>query len=40
MTGTGPHPETAADAWRRIETFFDTHLKHNDKHDNPKKVKS
>ncbi|AQW51142.1 hypothetical protein ACIQPP_36360 [Streptomyces violaceusniger] len=30
----------AADAWRRIETFFDTHLKHNDQHDNPKKVKS
>ncbi|PVE13652.1 carboxymethylenebutenolidase [Streptomyces scopuliridis RB72] len=27
VTGMGPHPEAAADAWRRIETFFDTHLK-------------
>ncbi|MFI8240159.1 dienelactone hydrolase family protein [Streptomyces sp. NPDC085866] len=26
VTGTGPHPESAADAWQRIETFFDTHL--------------
>ncbi|MEE1799374.1 dienelactone hydrolase family protein [Streptomyces sp. JV176] len=27
VTGMGPHPEAAADAWRRIETFFGTHLK-------------
>ncbi|ADI13125.1 putative carboxymethylenebutenolidase [Streptomyces bingchenggensis BCW-1] len=27
VTGMGPHPEAAADAWQRIETFFDTHLK-------------
>ncbi|MFD8000454.1 dienelactone hydrolase family protein [Streptomyces mirabilis] len=40
VTGMGPHPEAAADAWRRIETFFDTHLKHNDQHDNLKKAKS
>ncbi|SCF72999.1 dienelactone hydrolase family protein [Streptomyces sp. Ncost-T10-10d] len=40
VTGMGPHPEAAADAWRRIDTFFDTRLKHNDKHDNPKKEKS
>jgi carboxymethylenebutenolidase len=25
--GTGPHPESAADAWRRIEAFFDEHLR-------------
>ncbi|RKS07278.1 carboxymethylenebutenolidase [Nocardiopsis sp. Huas11] len=24
--GTGPHPESAADAWRRIEAFFAEHL--------------
>ncbi|MFE3824255.1 dienelactone hydrolase family protein [Streptomyces sp. NPDC059092] len=27
VTGMGPDPEAAADAWRRIETFLDTHLK-------------
>ncbi|KAA5825249.1 dienelactone hydrolase family protein [Saccharopolyspora hirsuta] len=26
ITGTGPHPESAADAWRRIEDFFAEHL--------------
>ncbi|SEG13347.1 carboxymethylenebutenolidase [Saccharopolyspora kobensis] len=26
ITGTGPHPESAADAWRRIEAFFAEHL--------------
>ncbi len=25
-TGNGPHPEAAAHAWERIETFFTTHL--------------
>ncbi|MFE3458351.1 dienelactone hydrolase family protein [Nocardiopsis aegyptia] len=25
--GTGPHPESAADAWRRIEAFFGEHLR-------------
>ncbi|SIO87486.1 dienelactone hydrolase family protein [Nocardiopsis sp. JB363] len=24
--GTGPHPESAADAWQRIETFFAEHI--------------
>ncbi|MET7331173.1 dienelactone hydrolase family protein [Nonomuraea sp. NPDC005650] len=27
VAGMGPDPEAAADAWRRIETFFDNHLK-------------
>ncbi|WP_223840234.1 dienelactone hydrolase family protein [Saccharopolyspora pogona] len=27
ITGAGPHPESAADAWRRIEDFFAEHLK-------------
>lgn len=27
VTGVGPNPETSADAWRRIDAFFDTHLK-------------
>ncbi|MPY53876.1 dienelactone hydrolase family protein [Streptomyces acidicola] len=26
VTGMGPHPGSAADAWQRIETFSDTHL--------------
>lgn len=26
VTGMGPSPEAAADAWRRIESFFATHL--------------
>ncbi|MFJ9709454.1 dienelactone hydrolase family protein [Streptomyces sp. NPDC101234] len=26
VMGMGPDPEAAADAWRRIETFFATHL--------------
>jgi len=26
VSGMGPHPEAAADAWRRIESFFATHL--------------
>ncbi|MDT4917353.1 MAG: carboxymethylenebutenolidase [Pseudonocardiales bacterium] len=26
VANVGPRPEAAADAWRRIETFFDTHL--------------
>ncbi|MFE1884362.1 dienelactone hydrolase family protein [Streptomyces diastatochromogenes] len=26
VAGMGPHPASAADAWQRIETFFDTHL--------------
>jgi carboxymethylenebutenolidase len=26
VMGMGPHPEAAADAWQRIETFFATHL--------------
>ncbi len=25
-TGAGPHPEAAADAWERIDTFFSRHL--------------
>lgn len=25
--GAGPHPPSAEDAWRRIETFFDAHLR-------------
>lgn len=24
--GTGPHPESAADAWQRIEAFFAEHI--------------
>ncbi|MGP4020666.1 dienelactone hydrolase family protein [Saccharopolyspora sp. 5N708] len=27
IAGIGPHPESAADAWQRIESFFDEHLK-------------
>ncbi|CAM3880665.1 dienelactone hydrolase family protein [Kibdelosporangium persicum] len=27
VTGMGPQPAAAADAWRRIETFFDEHLR-------------
>ncbi|MEU6262349.1 dienelactone hydrolase family protein [Saccharopolyspora shandongensis] len=27
ISGAGPHPESAADAWRRIEDFFAEHLK-------------
>ncbi|MFE5161018.1 hypothetical protein ACFRNT_21370 [Streptomyces sp. NPDC056697] len=30
VTGMSPHPEAAADTWRRIETFFDTRPKHDD----------
>ncbi|MET7784183.1 dienelactone hydrolase family protein [Streptomyces sp. NPDC005388] len=26
VTGMGPHPASAADAWQRIESFFHTHL--------------
>ncbi|MFV2195110.1 dienelactone hydrolase family protein [Nocardiopsis sp. LOL_012] len=26
VTGIGPHPEAAADAWRRIDAFFTEHL--------------
>ncbi|MFK0112688.1 dienelactone hydrolase family protein [Streptomyces sp. NPDC091217] len=26
VMGMGPDPEAAADAWRRVETFFATHL--------------
>jgi carboxymethylenebutenolidase len=26
VANVGPRPEAAADAWRRIETFFATHL--------------
>ncbi|WP_205315549.1 dienelactone hydrolase family protein [Nonomuraea lactucae] len=26
IAGVGPHPESAADAWRRIEAFFQRHL--------------
>lgn len=28
ILGVGPSPEAAADAWRRIETFFAEHLRH------------
>jgi carboxymethylenebutenolidase len=31
VAGIGPDPEAAADAWQRIEAFFDTHLKHTTK---------
>ncbi|MFI7129340.1 hypothetical protein ACIBQ1_26835 [Nonomuraea sp. NPDC050153] len=27
VAGMGPNPESAVDAWRRIETFFARHLK-------------
>jgi carboxymethylenebutenolidase len=27
ISGMGPHPESAADAWERIEAFFAAHLK-------------
>ncbi|MFJ5266731.1 dienelactone hydrolase family protein [Streptomyces sp. NPDC088387] len=27
IAGIGPHPESATDAWRRIDAFFATHLK-------------
>jgi len=27
VTGMGPQPAAAADAWQRIETFFDEHLR-------------
>jgi carboxymethylenebutenolidase len=27
VSGMGPNPEAAADAWRRIESFFATHLR-------------
>ncbi|MEU1302275.1 dienelactone hydrolase family protein [Streptomyces shenzhenensis] len=27
VSGMGPHPESAAQAWQRIESFFATHLK-------------
>ncbi|HEY5303218.1 MAG TPA: dienelactone hydrolase family protein [Acidimicrobiales bacterium] len=30
VAGMGPRPEAAADAWRRIENFFDVHLTHGD----------
>ena len=26
VTGTGPEPDSAQDAWHRIAAFFDTHL--------------
>jgi carboxymethylenebutenolidase len=29
VMGAGPHPEAAADAWRRIEEFFAVHLKNS-----------
>jgi carboxymethylenebutenolidase len=27
VMGMGPHPESAADAWARVEAFFDEHLR-------------
>jgi len=30
VTGVGPRPEAAADAWRRIEAFFAAHLRGGD----------
>ena len=27
LMGVGPEPESAQDAWRRIDAFFDTHLR-------------
>lgn len=27
VSGMGPHPEAASEAWQRIDSFFDTHLK-------------
>ncbi|GAB3694822.1 dienelactone hydrolase family protein [Nocardiopsis oceani] len=35
--GTGPHPESAADAWKRIEAFFAEHLRepYKGKHEAP-----
>lgn len=33
VLGFGPHPESAADAWRRIDAFFRRHLTHDEPGD-------